>query len=238
MKNRYRFVFRTVAALSLLTILLTIPSALVGEDEADLIIYTADSTPLGMTYGDWQAAYWQYIFSIPVNNNPILDTTGAYCDVAQSGGPVFYLNSTFFGPFLTRSCTVPASKALLVPLAVWECSNIESDPFHGENPQDMRECAGIGADGIGVNTLKLTVDGKKVSGLKRMRAQSPYYYFTIPTDNILGLSDTSGYSVSDGYMVMLKPLSRGHHVIHAEGGFVSGPLAGALGGVTYYLTVQ
>jgi hypothetical protein len=165
--------------------------------------------------------------------------TGANCDVAQSGGPVFFLNPAFPGMSVTRSCTVSRSQALLVPLALWECSNREAVPFYGSNPQEMRKCAGIGGDSVGANKLRFMVDGKRVSGLKRIRSQSPCFYFTIPADNILGLNGpTSGYSVSDAYVVMLKPLSPGRHVIQFEAGWVSGPLAGASAGATYYLTVQ
>jgi hypothetical protein len=94
-------------------------------------------------------------------------------------------------------------------------------------------------DGIG--TLKLSVDGKNLSELLRStHVQSSYFDFTMPaTDNILGLDGvTSGSSVSDGYLVMLKPLSPGYHVIHMFDSFASGPAAGLSSEVTYKLTVQ
>jgi hypothetical protein len=225
--------------ISILLLILVASTALFAQDWADSIAYSAHSTPFGMTYGDWQAAYIQYFFSIPASINPILDTTGEYCNVAQSSGPVFFLNSTFLGgPPVTRTCTIPA-KALLLPVAGWECSNIEQPPSYGGNPQDMRTCAATAIDGVG--TLKLSVDGKNLSQLLRAnRVQSPYYTFTMPaTDNILGLDGvTSGFSVSDGYLVMLKPLSPGYHVIHLFDSFVSGPAAGLSAEVTYKVTVQ
>jgi len=243
MTNHCKFVFRTIATLSLLTILLAIPAVLLADDES--IIYPPDSTPFGMTYGDWQAAYWQYFFAIPASTHPVLDTTGADCTVAQSAGPVFYLNSAFPGSIVTRICTVSASKALLVPVASWECSNLEPPPSYGANPQDMRTCAASAMDGLGVTTLKLTVDGKNISQeLRQNHVQTPYYDFTMPAlpDNILyileGVTATSGSSVADGYLVMLKPLSPGKHMIHFEGSFLSGPGAPGSFGVTYYLTVQ
>ncbi len=44
--------------------------------------------------------------------------------------------------------------------------------------------------------------------------------------------------VSDGYWLMLKPLSPGNHVILWEGAFVSGPGAGFSQNVTYNLIVK
>ena len=226
---------------ALVTASLTVPSMVYAQQEETHSLIIADLQPFGMTYGDWQVAYWQYFFSIPATINPMFDTTGQYCNVAQSSGPLFFLNSAFFGSPVTRTCTVPASKALLVPLTAWECSNIEAPPSYGGNPQDMRTCAATAMDGIGLNTLKLTVDGRDLSALARsMHVQTPYYQFTMPAaDNVLGMDGvTSGSSVSDAYLVILKPLSPGKHRIHFEGMFVSGPAAGGSFAVTYYLTVE
>lgn len=215
------------------------PAALFAQDSGTSIAYPANATPFGMTYGDWQAAYLQYIFSIPASINPVNDPTGADCNVAQSSSPVFFLNSVASGS-VTRTCTIP-SKALLITVAWAECSNIEPPPSYGANPQDMRTCAALATNGVGIKTLKLTVDGQDLSGpLRSLRVQSPYYDFTMPpADNLLGLDGvTSGSSVADGYLVMLKPLPPGNHVIHFAGKFVSGPYGPDPFAVTYNLTVQ
>ena len=44
----------------------------------------------GKTYGEWGDAWWQFVVSIPTPNNPLIDPTGADCDVGQSG-PVWFL---------------------------------------------------------------------------------------------------------------------------------------------------
>ena len=46
--------------------------------------------PFGVTYGEWTARWWEFMVSIPAPNNPILDTTGADCGIAQAG-PVWFL---------------------------------------------------------------------------------------------------------------------------------------------------
>jgi hypothetical protein len=230
----------SVAVLSvILAILLTTPLALLAQrDDDDSLVYPPDSAVFGMSYGDWSAAYWQYVLSVPASTNPQLDTTGAFCGVAQSSGPVFFLSTNVnFNIPVTLTCTVPTSKALWIPITIVECSTVEPPPFNGNNPQELRTCAAAIADPISVNTLKLKVDGVKIPNLRRFRTQSPYYDFIMPvTDNLLGLNGmTSGSSVSDGYFVMLKPLSPGRHVIHFEGAWVS---YGVWLSVTYNLTVQ
>jgi hypothetical protein len=46
------------------------------------------SKPYGMSYGQWSVRWWQWVFSLPANNNPILDTGD--CSAGQSG-PVWFL---------------------------------------------------------------------------------------------------------------------------------------------------
>ncbi len=201
-------------------------------------VYDPAETVFGMSYGEWSASWWQYALAFQNGASPIPDTTGQFCNSGQ-GGPVFFLAGAW--ETVERSCTVPAGKAIFIPLINVECSSVEPDPFYGPDGQKARACAAVYADGIGLNTLKLTVDGRKLSGLEKYRVQSSYYSFVMPaTDNYLGVvGPTSGWSLSDGYWVMLKPLSPGTHVIHFEGAFVSGPGAGGSPqNVTYNLTVE
>ena len=240
--SRFTLRFGLAMAIAVLSILLATPTALFAQQgDQNNWVYPPDSVVFGMTYGDWLAAYWQYILAFPASANPATDTTGAICNLGQSGGPVFFLNGSFAsGVLITRSCTVPAGKALYIPNVGCECSTAESAPFHGDTGQEMRACTLAFTDGIDVRTLKVTVDHKKIQNLGSYRAQSPLYNFIMPADdNILGVPGvSSGSSVADEYGVILKPLSPGFHVIHFEGAFVTGPGAGASFSVTYYLTVQ
>jgi hypothetical protein len=58
------------------------------------------------------ARWWQWVLSIPADNNPTLDTTGQDCMVGQQG-PIWFLTGANFGgetPHLTRSCSMPAGE--------------------------------------------------------------------------------------------------------------------------------
>lgn len=217
--------------------IVSVPRAFADGPKRD--VFPPDENVLGMTYGDWSAAWWQYVLSIPTGTNPVLDTTGANCGVGQSSGPVFFLAGAATTDLVTHTCTVPAGKALFFPIINVECSTVEPTPFHGDNAQELRTCAGAFVDGVGISTLEVTIDRKKVHDLHRFRVQSPLFDFIMPAaDNFLGLPGvTSGSSVSDGYWLMLKPLSPGNHVIHFKGAFVSGPGAGFSQNVMYNLTV-
>jgi len=207
------------------------------DRDGSALIYAPNTNVLGMSYGDWSAAWWQHVLTFTNNLSPYSDTTGQYCNDGQ-GGPVFFLMGGPANPTY-RNCTIPAGKALFLPIINVECSTVEPGLFHGDNAQQLRACAAMWNDGTDKSSLKMTIDGTKVRGLDDFRAQSPFYDFVVPpANNFLGVDGvTSGSSVSDGYWVMVKPLSPGVHVIHFEGAWVSGPGAGSVQNVTYTLTV-
>jgi len=237
MKHLYLIVMVAVV-LGLALAVLTVPSVLANDrgDDGYSAVYAPNENVLGMSYGDWSAAWWQYILLFTNDVSPYLDTTGQYCNEGQ-GGPVFFLVGGPVNPTI-RSCTIPAGKALFAPIINVECSSVESPPFEGKNAQEARACAALWNDGTDIKHLKFTIDGIKVKQLGDFRVQSPYYYFNMmpPDNNFLGVPGaTEGYSVSDGYWVMVKPLSPGTHVIHFEGSWTAA--GGNVQNVTYNLTV-
>jgi hypothetical protein len=82
-----------------------------------------------LTYGEWNARWWQWFFSVPASKNPGLATNGAVnCSVGQSGD-VWFLAGYFLGSgSFTRSCTIPAGKALFIPLINSWADNICNTP--------------------------------------------------------------------------------------------------------------
>lgn len=193
-----------------------------------------DAAPFGMGYGDWAAAWWQYVFAIPADDNPLLDATGGKCAVGQTSGPVFFLVGSFVGP-VTRTCTVPRGRALFFPIINFECSTVED----GLAEAGLRQCAGGGGDAFDPRSLKVLLDHRPIQQLDQYRAQSPVFGFTLPPDNIINKPAGTSESVTDGYYVMLRPLSPGNHVVHFEGACATGSVcAGFSQNVTYNLTVQ
>jgi hypothetical protein len=59
-------------------------------------LFSRESDPYGVSYTEWTARWWQWAFSIPVENNPVNDMTGANCAINQHG-PVWFLAGTLGG---------------------------------------------------------------------------------------------------------------------------------------------
>ena len=117
----------------------------------------------------------------------------------------------------TRSITrgrIPAGTALFFPIVNADCNTVD-DPTATE--ADLRACANFLADHI--QNLLVTVDGIAVDHVGLYRAESPMFVIGPFPDNPIIYADpgTTANSVSDGFYIMLAPLSRGQHEIHFEG---------------------
>jgi len=169
--------------------------------------------------------------SLPVDQNPFFDETGCQNGANGQSGPVWFLTSVInTSGTAKRDCTVPAGKALFFPIINVECSTVEPDPFHGNNEAELRTCA----TSFQFGNVVAKIDGVDIQNLDHYLVQSPLFSFTVPEDNVLGVPAGTGQSVSNGYYLMLAPLSVGIHTIDFGGTFTDFDFTL---GITYHLTV-
>ena len=188
---------------------------------ANSAVMPVNSKPHGVSYTDWSARHWQWLFSMPGDAHPLADTAPA--DTNQSG-KVWFLGGTFTSVEIggvvigtaDRTVTIPAGTSLFFPLLDVEGSDIEGN---GDTEAELRAYAQALTDFIDPDNLFLEIDGKSVTNLDKYRVQSPLFTIgPLPEGNLLGVpAGTTGISVSDGYFVMLKPLSVGTHTLHFGG---------------------
>ncbi len=142
-------------------------------------------------------------------------------------------------PPVVRRCTIPANTAVLLALPNVECSSLEPtfpDGTGGQTEAQQRECANFFANQITIDSLHCRIDGHEVTNtyLRTFRFVSSQFTFSAPTPWIFGETGGTGTAVSDGYFVMLKPLSSGNHTLRCGGAFDFGLEFGN----TYHLTVE
>ena len=204
------------------------------------------SHAFGKTYEEWSAQFWKWEYSLPASHHPLFDT--ADCNTGQSG-KVFFLGGTFttiqvgieVSGTANRKCRVPAGKAIFFPIINNECSQVEGN---GSTHDVLLACAKMPIDAV--TNLEAEIDGVSINNLGRYRAQSPLFTFgPLPSDNILevsGIPDTVGKtspSVSDGYYLLLAPLSVGRHELHFSGKLELGNPVNFIfeEDITYHLTI-
>ena len=155
----------------------------------------------GVSLGDWTAEWWRWAQNAPIE--PYLDPDGRLCDMDQSG-PVWFLAGTdgTFEPH--RSCEVPEGKYLLLPvinMIYWQRTGV----------RERAPCTEL-QRGSAVNNDRLVsavvvLDGKLLGDMRVHRVRSDGCFAFDPEDA------SSPLAAADGYWLMLKPLSRGHHTI-------------------------
>jgi hypothetical protein len=213
-----------------------IPSIQAQENSSGNIIavFPPDSKPYNLTYSEWTAKWVQWEYSIPQEANPAVDDTGENCANSQSG-PVWFLAGTFGGA-VTRECTIPSDKGILTPIILGLCDSATEPTLDTE--EELRSCAK--ADQDLVIGKEITVDGVNIGNLDSYRFQSPLFNLTFPENNIAGVPPQTAKAVSDGFWVLLEPLSPGNHEIHFKAALGDPTTIGATNfalDVRYLLTV-
>jgi len=238
---------RSPRALAILVVVLLLLAPLRGAPAAardeHALAYPPNAKIAGKSYGEWAAAWWQWAFSIPAADNPLLvDTLGAgdLCNVDQPK-KVFFLGGVFNQSHSAkRACTISPGTTLFFPILNFEDDNYLCIPDNPDRPvSDLR--GEVKAIIDTATNLALEVDGTPVD-LSRNRFTSPVFAVTLPADNLLqhvdcpdALPGTYKPVVDDGYYVALHPLPPGKHTIHFHGTL---PDFGFTLDITYHLTVE
>lgn len=148
---------------------------------------------------------------------------------------MWFLSGTGGGK-VSRTCSIPAGKAIFFPVLNVECDYNSPDL---KTESDLRKCAKDDQDKA--PNLQATVDGVAIPDLKSYRVQSPLFNMTLPNDNVMGYPPGTTQAVSDGYWIILEPLPPGKHQIHFSGSLVDFTATGPLNFVSdaeYDITIN
>lgn len=179
--------------------------------------------------------WWQWVLSIPPEDNPLLDTTGEKCQEGDMGD-VFFLVGTVGGS-VERECTISEGQEILFPIINTLCFDKpgglvfpgQFDPPRG--PGNCQEQAESRIDQT--SNLEVSIDGVSIENLEDFRVQSNPFPIKLPEDNIIGLPSGTYFGISDGYWVIVESLPEGEHTIE-----FGGQAPGFTVDVTYHLTVE
>ena len=179
--------------------------------------YPTSSHPFGSSYAEWSAEWWRWVMELPLEDHPSTETDNFDVTAGQAGDVWFLAAPVVSDPGspVTRACTIPAGKALFLPLICAEWSSLEGSP----TLQEQQEIAAWQADHIVPGSLFCTLDGAVLSKPTAYRFMSPQFTFEAPTPWLFGDTGGSATSVGDGYYVFLKELAEGQHTLHYGGMF-------------------
>jgi hypothetical protein len=194
-------------------------------------LFPKQSHPYGADLATWADRESQWAYAQPLADNPVLDQTGADCAVDQAG-PVWFL-PRIAGPRVfsgTRSCTIPAHKAVLLEIGAYvdpyPCPDPNFHPAPGQSLYDFL-IADAGAFMDGVNRLEVSLDGQAFSDVLGYRFHSAALFSLTGDPSLQATFDpcitgSPQPAIVDGFFMMFKPLEPGPHTIRVFGTDVRG----------------
>ncbi len=212
---------------------------LVDRANANNKVFATNTVPFGKSYASWTQEWWRYVMQFPCEVNPLNDETGIHTDAKQSG-PVYFLFGNSGGTS-SRKAVVPRGKGVLFPVINFindaPCPDVDYTLEPGTTLEDYLKAGAAALVGMSGN-LNATLDGKPISHLEQFRVPTDLFYFVGDPDLttcldpcITGIKQAA---VSDGYWLLLKPLSPGKHTLQFHGEL---PQYGFVLDVTYQLDV-
>jgi hypothetical protein len=201
-------------------------------------VFPPQANPYGKTYGEWAAAYFETEFS------NVWDP-----DACSSGriGNVEVLQATLGGSD-EWECEVRAGTAFLFPvitaffLCPTDCGPGGAAP--NGTVQELRDAAASAIDDVEI-TMECDIDGVSVQDLTAYRSQSPVFDGQIVAGCLFNAVAPEAFpvgpygpAVTDGYFLIVRPLSPGEHTIHFHA--IVGPITEPLFETesTHHITVS
>lgn len=190
-------------------------------------LFEKDARPYGRTVEHWSEQLWAYIYAQPFDHNPFLDSTGADCAIGQEG-PVWFLPAvpgSSLGNAVTRSCTIPRHRAIILQLSSTMNDFPCPDPTFKPAPGQSLYSFLIGAITPLIDKVSgfaVTLDGVEIKDVLGYRFTSDdlFYFKGDPSMEQNFDSCVTGKrqpAVSDGIYLMFKPLAPGPHTIVVHG---------------------
>lgn len=196
-----------------------IVSAVIGDGRIDLavaapnVVVATHEEVAGLYQHEYANMWWQWAVSMNSAESPVIDKTGEKCGVNQAG-PVWFLAGGYGTSKIRRECSIPSDKYIFFPVintifypsdpeANLSCESVKKEA--AVNNQHLRSFKVAVDDQVLVNPVFHRVSSNKCFDLVARKENNPKQLEAYP-------------SATDGYWIMLKPLSVGTHRIsfHAE----------------------
>ena len=199
-----------------------------GRDDSNPnpMLFPKDARPYGRSITRWSELLWSYIYSIPVDQNPFFDLTGANCGADQED-PVWFLPAvpgSSLGTDISRSCTIPRGRAIMLQMSSelndYPCPDPNFHPAPGQALYDFL-IGGISPLFDGETGFVVTLDGVNIQDPLSYRFTSDDVFRFRPDLSMVAfdscITQRNMLGVTDGFYLLFKPMSPGQHTIVLNG---------------------
>jgi hypothetical protein len=187
--------------------LLVLVAASAAVPSPPRVLAAADSVD-GKRVDAYPALWWQWVNRKRWGAQAFQDPSGAQCALNQSG-PVWFLAGTDGTDEVHRHCRIPGGKHVFLPVITMLAS---------ATPGRARSCAQLQADAADNNehvvATEVSLDGVPVD-IRSLRMASECFDAYAYSDFLEGTARGQN-SATDGYWLMLAPLSDGTHSLRVD----------------------
>jgi hypothetical protein len=202
-----------------------LPQAAGASQPATRGILPPSARPLGYSLTELATAWNIWAFGTAADVNPLL---AVRCEQSSLDHRIWFLPVSLGGEY-QDTCNVPQGTFLVFNPGGSECSNMEPEPFFGVDEADLLACVN---ETFGLLTyLEITFNGTTVKDLDSYIVTTPLTH--LPANNLLG--PDPALSRDKGFFLVIAPLSRGTHTLHAYDEFFDGAFKA---GITYTINVH
>jgi hypothetical protein len=211
-------------------------------------------THYGHTADEWGALWFKWLYELQQPASaltdhttcviPFHDPTGASCTDGQTYD-VFFLAGTDSATVVRNKCTIPAGKAILVPILNYDADNAGVAPAMQMSDTFLQTYVKTQMDGA--TGMSATMDGAEIPNVASYRTQITKFSYTLgPEPNFYTcLGETGANAVTGpvptsyaaGFYLLLAPPAVGAHTLHFTGNSPASMPAYSVD-VTYNFTVQ
>ncbi|MEO8001266.1 MAG: hypothetical protein ABI644_05275 [Arenimonas sp.] len=164
----------------------------------------------GKSQSVYTKQWWQWVNLVPPGVKPYQDPTGALCGMNQKYD-VWFLAGTDGTDDVIRECVVPVGKYLFFPVI-----NMLGHSSPGKTLTCDQAKLEASENNDHLMWAKVEIDGVVVQKIKSHRIRPDICFDAYPIASYLNKPQSYFPAATDGYWLMLKPLSPGSHIINVR----------------------